>query len=51
MVATAVLLLLHVPPPVALLSDVVLPLHITNVPVVGGRVIAFTFIVFVVTKE
>lgn len=46
MVATPVLPLLHVPPAVALLSVVVLPLHRVSVPVIG--VVVLTVIVVVV---
>ena len=34
-VATPVLLLVHVPPPVASVNDVVAPWHIVNVPSIG----------------
>jgi hypothetical protein len=38
MMATLVLLLTHVPPVVTLLSVVLMPWHITNVPVIGGGI-------------
>jgi hypothetical protein len=37
-VATAVLLLLHAPPPMALLKVVVIPLQTSSVPVIDGAI-------------